>query len=216
MKKLVVCLFLILASCATPTHYLTIDSLLTNPKGSTINIDSPYQTVAITQLKSFFENILRQNGFKVVKSASQAQYSFILGIEKQSWQSARTVPVWGPTGISSINTNTTGFLSGNSFGNYYTGNYMGNSTSTVNYNYGITGYHNVIDNHFLISFLALIRDNKSKNAVYETSFQSYIPVDDTVFAKFVMHVYSMYPLLYNNNVDLFCSHEDLAIYCDPL
>ncbi len=80
------------------------------------------------------------------------------GITNTSYVALRSIPVWGQTGISSITTETqsSGNLYSNanaySFGNQVSVNEIANgssvseSTSKIDYNYGISGYRNVSKN----------------------------------------------------------------------
>jgi len=60
--------------------------------------------------------------------------------DPETFQETYSVPVWGQTTISSIN--TTSYAQGSAYGigNTVYGSATGNSTSRVNYNYGVTGY----------------------------------------------------------------------------
>jgi hypothetical protein len=212
MKK-VIFLFCLLGGCANiPVYDFKVDTALESGKDKTISIGSPEKGIEITKLKPFFEDILKENGFKIVSGKQKARYGFVYGIQSKSWQSMQTIPVYGKTGISSIDTTSYGHMSGDSFGSYsgnyykggfdgiysggYNGSYSGSSHTDINYDYGVTGYHNAIVNNFRIDYVGLILDYKTNEVVYSSSLSGYSYVDKMDFAMYIMDIYTKLPFLF--------------------
>lgn len=199
-----------LVGCATdPQYNFRTGASINGANGKTVKVITPTKTVVATKLKVFFEDLLKNNGFKIVKADKKSQYGFVFGIENRSWQTLKTVPVCGKTGIRSINTNTNGTLSGfyngssslygngyaSHFGNYQ-GNYNGYSHTSVEYDYGVTGYHNAVVNNFQIDFTALLMDYKTSEIVYEGHLTGTEYVSEENLAEYVRDVYGKYPFFY--------------------
>lgn len=231
MKKFLVALTLLVSACASPKYGFKINTAISEGNNKTIKVVSPDKNVSSTKLKLFFEDILKSNGFKVVADNKKSDYGFVYGINSKSWQSMETIPVYGKTGIRSINTNSYGHLSGNS-SSYHTGNlyssgyysgttdtsfqgsYYGSSNTNFEYDYGITGYHNAVINHYNITFTALIMDYKTKDVVYEGILTTAEYNDVDTFAGYVQDLYVKYPMFMNIDIQLFCENINGTNVCN--
>jgi len=86
------------------------------------------------EFSRYVERAFSAKGMKRTTDPDKADVVVLLsyGIgDPKTFQSSVAIPVWGPTGISSLN--TTGRVIGNSF----------SSTTTVTPSYGIAGYSNI-------------------------------------------------------------------------
>lgn len=139
-------------------------------RGKTYYIESGSNEISSNDIEfrtyaEYLSQILQMIGAIPATDQLTADVCILLnyGIEDASYTETVSVPIWGPTGISSITTNT--LSSGNVYGNasgygstYSSGGYTsgyGNvrgsargssntmSTTSVTYNRGITGYHDV-------------------------------------------------------------------------
>ena len=219
MKKNICYLFLFscLCSCAPAPQYNVKNSVAEIPEvGKSFWITSPHQTVASTKMISYFKDYLKNNGYKVVDNRKNVRYGLALGVEAQSWQTQRTVPVFGKTGINSINTHSYGMANTNLYGmanrygnataynaNAFT-NYSGNSYTTVNYDYGITGYQNVTDTHHKKWFQIVIIDFKTENVIVESTITTPEYVDDEAFVSYVQQIYNGASIFNPVEEDLYC------------
>lgn len=195
MKKIALILCLFISACASiPNYNYKVTSLIPDGKGKTIKIIPAEKSVLATQMKEFYSERLKNEGFKIVEN--NANYTFTYGNDSQYWQTMQTVPTYGRTGVRSVNTYGTASTYGNTT--------YGNSTSYVNYDYGINGYQNVVEDHYLKSFMAIITDNKSKDVVYEASFVTTEYITDEEFMTYLKQVQSQYPMMLNTNVGLLC------------
>ncbi|MBP5353031.1 MAG: hypothetical protein J6Y91_04625 [Alphaproteobacteria bacterium] len=195
MKKIVLSLCLFITACATvPNYEYKINSLIQNGKGKTIKIVAAEKSVLATQMKDFYRERLKNEGFKVVDG--NANYTFTYGNDSQTWQTMQTVPTYGRTGVRSVNNYGTASTFGNTT--------YGSSTSYVNYDYGINGYQNVVVDHHFKSFMAIITDNKSKDVVYEATFVTTEYITDEEFMTYLKQVQNQYPMMLNTNVGLIC------------
>ena len=226
MKKFIILICLYLSACATPTYTFNSNAAVSSGKNQTIFVTSPDKSVLATKLKTFFEAVLKDNGFKVVSNKQKAKYVFIYGITRKEWKSLETQAIWGPTSINSINTNNSGTILGTSTKDYniyspynassytnYNANYMGTSNTNVSYNYGITGYDNVIVNHFRIIFASLILDMKTEQVVYEGTLVGTQPIDSSEFYNYIQDVYTKYPLLIQTSISLTCETKNALGSC---
>lgn len=232
-KFLTAICFFLLSGCASPAYHFQATSLIHEGKGNTVKIVSPDNSVAMGKLKPFFEDILKNNGFKVVSADKNAKYGFVYGINRRAWQSMKTIPVVEPTGIRSIHTNSYGNVTGNSYGNYsgtsairpgmvyhngnyngtYNASYSGTSDTSVEYNYGVTGYHNAIVNNFLMSFTVLMMDFKTKQLVFESQLVTSEYNDDSDFVEYAKDIYSKYPFFMDKKMDLVCQKVGMIGQC---
>lgn len=226
MNKFFVLMCLSLSACTAPTYTFNSTAALTSGQNKTIILESPDKSVLTTKLRTFFETVLKDNGFKVVSNKQKAAYVFAYGIARKEWQSLETQPVWGPTSINSINTNNSGMIFGNSVSDYnmyspynassythYNANYMGTSNTQVSYNYGITGYDNVVVNHFRLVFASLILDVEKNQIVYEGTLVGTQPIDDYEFYNYIQDVYNKYPLFMQSSISLICETKNAIGYC---
>lgn len=227
MKKILTMLALLISlqGCAPVyTYNFTSATAFTPKKNELVFIAPNTSGVIATQTKPFVEDLLTQNNLKITNNIKKAKYVAVYGIGAKSWQTQRTVPVWGKTGINSINTTTYGNSNTNLYGNFnsYTnygyrnsntyGNFSGNantssysnSHTTVNYDYGITGYHNVIDNHFLRMFSISLLEIKNKSVVYEASVTTDNICDETEFMEYVKYIYMQNPQMDNIRTSYNC------------
>lgn len=210
---IIFCLIL-LSSCAINNQYtFQQTSILQLPKKKpSICIKFEGNTIATTQTVSFLQKYLDYNGFEVV-DAPICEYTASFMYDTKVWQTQKTVPIFGQTGISSIQTNTFGNLNGFSNTSYYGnnaytnlyGNYSQNSYSTVNYNYGITGYQNVIDTQSLQLFTLAINDKKNLTVV-ETKILVNAMYDNNLFANNVMNILLQNYQINNYNKEYNCEN----------
>lgn len=214
MKKLL-SFFIILSGCAyVPTYTLNTSSMLDSGQGKTVVLVTAAPSVHLSRLKDVLSDVLKQNGFKVVNT-SKADYALMFGIEHRAWQSMRTVPVWGKTGINSIQSSGAGNMFGSSYGSMFYGNYSGNAETNVNYDYGITGYHNMLVDNYISAFVMVMQNLKTTDVVYEMIFKVPAYENDQNLVMFVEDVLSKYPLFMNNSLELQCSLNGSYGSCNP-
>lgn len=175
------------------TDYLTKVNSYGNYKlaGKSYFIESGDSKVSSTgfefrEYADLLEKTLQLAGARRTASKSSADLCILMNyaITDQSYNDVVPVPVWGPTGISSITTNsrTTGAVYGSAtvLGSSAYGYASGNSNTTtstyVNPTYGITGFSNV--NRHVTSYNRVINiyayDNKSSShdLVWKTNLVS--------------------------------------------
>lgn len=127
--------------------YLNSKKYILASGDSTVNENS----LQYIEFSDYIRKILNSKGYAETTSWDDADLMifFRYGIsDPQTFQSTRSVPVWGQTGISSVNTTsqTTGSAYGSVYGssNSAYGSASGNSTTNTRTNvtpsYGITGY----------------------------------------------------------------------------
>lgn len=173
-----------------------------------------------SKLAQATQHVLENNGTKAVlfdedlknikKNYKKPDYVAMGYIGQTSWQSVETIPVWGRTGINSVNTVSSGSLYGNVDGLYYGngaysanygGSYIGNSYTKVNYDYGVTGYQNVVVDNYLSCFFLTIRkfspDTKFQNlkVVHESQVCVYALPNDDDFIAYVNDIYSQVSIM---------------------
>jgi len=127
--------------------YLNSKKYILASGDSTVN-ESSLQYI---EFSDYIRKILSSKGYIETTSWDDADLMifFKYGIsDPQTFQATRSVPVWGKTGVSSVNTTsqTTGSAYGSVYGssNSAYGSASGNSTTTTTTNvtpsYGVTGY----------------------------------------------------------------------------
>lgn len=96
--------------------------------------------VEFQQYATYVIEVLKLQGAIPTSNKTKADMCILMdyGIIDESYVETVPVPIWGETGISSITTNTRGNMYSNS--NIYG---SGVRRTTVDYDYGITGYHDV-------------------------------------------------------------------------
>lgn len=116
---------------------------------------------AAKYLLVFFEKY----GLKFVGSNTNKKTDYLATIKYSldAHHGYRNVPIYGRTGINSINTNTYGTYSpGLSYGSI---NYSGTSHSTVNYDYGITGWQTMPYTSYTTSMIFSIKKYSPKTQI---------------------------------------------------
>jgi len=170
--SLTLVLVLLLTSCATTYYYSesSVNSKRTryqtsvnsfgnyNLQGKTFYIESgdnniPSNDVEFREYANYVAKALKSDGAKEINDKKKADMCILVtyGISDESYIETVPFPIWGQTGISSINTtsNTSGSAYGSAsrIGNSVYGSVQGNSstntTTRVNPSYGITGYSSV-------------------------------------------------------------------------
>jgi len=127
--------------------YLNSKTYILASGDSTVN-ESSLQYI---EFSDYIRKILNSKGYIETTSWDDADLMifFRYGIsDPKTFQATRSVPMWGQTGVSSVNTTsqTTGSAYGSVYGNSNSayGSASGNSTTTtrtnVNPTYGVTGY----------------------------------------------------------------------------
>lgn len=168
-KKMVIVLVSILMTSCVSTTYLSngygtryVTSVNSwgnyNLRGKTFYIESGSKDVSSSDLEfreyaGYLTENLKLAGARVTTDKINADMVILMNysIADESYVETVPVPIWGKTGISSINTTSntrsSAYGSAYSYGGYTSGSAYGNSTTNtqtnVNYNYGITGFHNV-------------------------------------------------------------------------
>lgn len=203
MKKLFI-FFMTLSACAyVPAYTLNTSTTLDGGQGKTVVLKTAAPSVHLSRLKQILEDVLTQNGFKVV-DGSHADYALMYGIEHKAWQSMVTVPVWGKTGINSVRTRSNGNLYGSSYGSMVQGSYFGNAATDVTYDYGVTGYHNRVVNNYVSAFIMVMQKMKTGDVVYEMILKVPDYENDANLSKFVEDVLGKYPFFMNGSMELQC------------
>lgn len=126
-----------------------------------------------------------------------------------SVQGYRNVPMYGPTGINSINTNSYGtFSRGINYGSY---DYSGYSHSMVNYNYGITGYQVVPYVSYTTHIMFNVRKYEPKKN-FEQMRSCYF---STLYVSDIVHKYDMlnYLLVSTENFGFMKEREYISLDC---
>ncbi len=219
MKKILFVLILLLSGCTSSSYLYKTSTVISEGNKNTIKIVTPDIGIAATRLKPVFESLLKQNGFKIVSPQEPSVYGFVYGITSKSWQSLETVPIVSPTSINSINSHSYGNINGrasywgNGFGTF-NGSYSGFNNASIDYNYGVTGYHNAVVDNFQINFTAMIMDYKTHEIVYEGHLIGLENISDDDFALFVEDVFSKYPFLMENDIELDCKKNGIIGACN--
>lgn len=239
----------LLCSCQNPTYSYTSQNLGDNLSGKKVYIIDAGTSIANSKLEKTLEQILLAANTKPQlmssvlqqKRIAQPDYVAIGSIKRASFQQNRSVPVWGQTGINSIQTtsNTTstgnlygnydvltqyGYNSSNTSGNLY-GNYTSNAATTtntnVNYNYGITGYRNVVETHYLTcAFIDIKKYSPSLTlSQMKPVHESQVCVDDYAnddeFLSHVQAIYSQNPLFIDSKKQYTCDFNGYGSSCRP-
>lgn len=248
MKKILLLLLFFLAGCrSNPLYYYSSRNAGEDLSGKKVVVLEPGGSITNTKAANVLNDILKNNGMKsqlmteAMKKKKQPDYIATADIRKTSWQSFKTVPVWGKTGISSVNTTTRGNLYGNSYGTYdgitnygyngashygtYNGysnyNYNGTSNTTVNYDYGVTGYQNVVVNNYLSCFFISIRkyDNKAQYSNLKVVHESRICVDDysndDEFLAYAKDIYTKNLMFMDSSGVYECTMNGISGACQP-
>lgn len=85
MKKLFI-FFMTLSACAyVPAYTLNTSTTLDGGQGKTVVLKTAAPSVHLSRLKQILEDVLTQNGFKVV-DGPHADYALMYGIEHKAWQ----------------------------------------------------------------------------------------------------------------------------------
>jgi hypothetical protein len=186
MKKLnlIVLMTFFIYSCA---HRIDRGSPIAITINSMVNQDIDVQKYNNCYIKTFDENALQAKSFSKIISKDLEAYGINV-VSKESnanciielkygistpQKNTYNQPIWGKTGISSINTTSLGSYSGygsaTTYGNMTTGNIYGTSMtsshSTVNYDYGITGYVPVEYTTY-VRMLSLEAETKNKTPLW--------------------------------------------------
>ncbi|GHT15550.1 hypothetical protein AGMMS4956_15750 [Bacteroidia bacterium] len=126
-----------------------------NLNGKTFYIESGNQNISSDDVEfreyaNYVSISLRLQGAIETQKKKKADMCILInyGISDESYTETIPFPIWGQTGISSINTtsNTSGYASGSAMriGNSVYGSASGNSrtntNTSVDYSYGVTGY----------------------------------------------------------------------------
>jgi len=222
MKKFCILSFIFLAGCGS-TYDFNMKSIINNGNNKTICITSLDKKVETLQYKAFFTDWLAANGFKVVDN-KKCNFLFGFGSKLDSFSFNQTVADYGVTGIKSVdtytNSNTIGSLSGQSqywgngystfdaLGNYNTKSY---SHSNVNYNYGITGYHQETVNRYYTEFRCFIMDIKGENVIFSSGVTLNKIQPEEEFIKRVFSIYGQNKLQNLGSQEYFCDDERCTI-----
>lgn len=220
MKKCIIVFCLFIVSCTSTPEYVFKTQIAFKPQNNTlVYINGASKDVLTTKLKPIVEEYLVQNHLKVTDNLKKAKYVANYGVISEAYQTTTAVPVFGKTGINSINTYSNGFLNGNSFGTYgygmydgsYTANYFGNTQTTVNYDYGVTGYSQVIENHFMRIFALILKDVKTDSVVYEASIIGNTFSEDNEFLNYIKQIYLQNPIMMDALIQYDCYTEQSAV-----
>ena len=127
-------------------------------KGKTFYIGSASPDVKSNDLEfkeysTYLAEDLHMSGAILTDDYTNADICVLMnyGIADASYTELVPIPIFGPTSISSINTTSytdgsgygTAYSTGNTVFGYGTEHTTTNTNTSVNYHYGITGYHNV-------------------------------------------------------------------------
>ncbi|MBR1604652.1 MAG: hypothetical protein IJ660_00920 [Alphaproteobacteria bacterium] len=250
-KKLIITfLFFSLCACQIPTYRYTSRNTGATLKDKTVVIFENGGSITNAKLVATLHNILINNGMKSIpmeealdkiskKKVKKYDYIATIDIVKNVYQTSQTIPIYGKTGINSINTtsngqaytnisgdynsnknyNYGGYTKTGSFNGYANTNYYGNSTTKINYDYGITGYQNRIVNNFLSCVYVSIRkfDYTTKFNNLPVVHESRICVDDysndDEFISYIQDIYNQNVLSIDTSLDYTCQHNGLTGSC---
>lgn len=232
MRKLFVFLvFPVVCACSTTEYYYVSQNAGGDLSGKNVMVLELGGSITNTKTANTLNNILNFNGMKsqlmsdVIKSKKRPEYVASARMKKTSWQTLKSVPVWGKTGINSINTNSYGGFNGSSTyrgGGYttYDGSYTGTTNTTVNYDYGVTGYQNVVVNNYISCFFLDIRELdpslkfEQLKVVHDSRICADNYVKDSELLDYVTEIYSKYPMFVNSSMRFHCKKNGDAAYCE--
>ena len=223
MKKYMFLLSLLLASCSSSPQYIFKSQIAFTPQNKNlVYVNGVSRDVLTTKLKPVIEGYLQQNHLQITNNLKKAKYVANYGVTSESYQTTTAVPIFGKTGINSINTSSNGYINGNSFGTYgygmydgsYNANYFGNTQTTVNYDYGVTGYSQVVENHFMRIFALILKDVKTDSVVYEASIVGNEFSEESEFFDYVKLIFLQNPVMMDALVSYDCYTEQNSV-CMP-
>lgn len=124
-----------------------------------------------------------------------------------TYQEYRNVPVWGESGIRSIDTKFNGYMEpGINYGSY---NYNGYATSAINYNYGIVGYQTVPYITYNTTLYIQLYSNSTKEIYYAAQLKVNRNVDLYNMAQFLSAANSLGTQRISVKTDLDCYIDDI-------
>lgn len=222
MNKIIYIFFIMFFVCSCSTKYYTYsaNNFIINEsqdkfKGKTIDFWG-YNKNEPSFNDSLFA-IFSKFGFKrfVKKQGKWPDYLGAYRYKVNVYQGYKNVPVWGQTGINSINTDTYGSIyPGLNRGSY---NYTGYSTSRVNYDYGITGYQTVPYTSYDTSLELFIFEPKSKDLIYRADMYINDAVDLWDMSAYLSQAISKYGLDKERvlmNLDCYYDEYNDKIVCE--
>lgn len=183
MKQYLVIITLFLTACATQYDYTLRNNLDSNiEKGNR-------KTIKFVGGHALEGHKISQN-FKdygidlVYDNDADTDYIATIEYDNESHSGYTVMPTYGKTGIKSIDTTTYGEIS-RGYGNY---SYSGRSQSTINYDYGITGYQSVPYIAYKTSMMYTIRMNLPKRRVEDMPilYVSELIANDDVHDNFAL------------------------------
>ena len=220
MKKVYLLSLFLLSACGN-TYNFYMKSLIDSGNNNTICIASLDKKIETTQYKMFFKDWLSLNGFKVVDK--KCKYLFGFGSKLDSFSFNQTVADYGVTGIRSIdtytNSNTYGSINGQSqywgrgystFNGYGSYNTQSHSTTNINYDYGITGYHQETKTQYFTRFNSFIMDIKSQDVIFSSGVSLDKVQSEDEFIKRVFSIYTQNRIQNIDNISYFCDDEGCA------
>lgn len=161
-----------------PQYYLethnNIDLLA--KKDRIVYVEKNNTSVEDVRMAETVKSVLGANGWKVTDNKSEAKIVADYKTEVTSTLRNESVPVYGRTGVNSINT----------------ANYGNSSHSTVNYDYGVTGYENYTVTVNETCFKLVLRKKVSGEPVYNSDFCTSENVNPALLRSYVENVYSIY------------------------
>lgn len=185
MKKIIIISTLLCASCANNYYDYQLWSYLNTEdlKKKTIKYEGDDKIFA-----EYMIALLDEYGLKYIGNNTKKRADYIATTEymADSTSGYRNIPIYGQTGINSINTNSYGtFTRGINYGSY---DYNGWSTSTVNYDYGITGWQTLPYTTYATRATFIIKkyDPKEKIEDMKTEYKSTIFINSSVSRPTIM------------------------------
>lgn len=212
--------FMFLCSCTTTYSYSSINKFgdfdSKKFQGKTICFqgvgvnDNGFNAALIDAFSQYGLKEYKKKGKNVPDFVGRYYYSL------DSVQGYNVVPVYGRTGISSVNTNTYGTISPSiNWGSY---NYSAYSRSTVNYDYGVTGYKTVPYLEHSSNIVLSIKENSESAPVY---YQASLFVRDVVhswdmmgYLLTAMKDFSFNQRQVDMQLDCYYSEYDDKVFCE--
>ncbi len=251
-KKLNLFLVFMLCGCQTPYYHYISRNTGESITGKSVVVLEKGGSVTNSRLANLLKNTLSNYNAKTItmteatekianNKLKKVDYVATIDIQKDHWQTQKTVPIWGKTGISSINTTTTGNSRTNLYGShnsttsynpygfntygtfdaYANTNSYSNSTTNINYDYGITGYQNVIVDNYMSCVNTSIRKLSLKNnikfenlpVIHESSLCIKDMASDDDLILYAQDVYNKNILLTDNTARYKCTTNGYVGIC---
>lgn len=217
MKNILILSSLLTVTACADTYVFNMKYLEPSDKDKTICLVTMDKNIEATVYKNFFTDWLTSNGYKVKETKCKYIFGYTSSMSSHSFNV--DIPEYGITGINSINTTnnskTNTYLQGQAYNNwrgntyfdgYATSNTQSNSTTNIDYNYGITGFRQGVETVFITKFWSFVMNRQTNDILYESSVSIDKPVSGSDFAMRVMSIYGQNSMHTSNKVKYSCDN----------